>query len=42
MFKLSILKILLYNIIVASKTHKVGKSGHPGNDRASPAVIAPE
>lgn len=26
----------------SSKTHKVGKSGHPGNDSAAPAVIAPE
>jgi len=29
-------------IIVAGKTHKVGKSGHPRNDRAAPAVVAPE
>jgi len=36
------LKILLCNIIVACKTHKVGKSGHPGNDRAALAVVAPE
>lgn len=30
------------NIIIASKTHQVGKSGHPGNDRTTPAVVAPK
>jgi len=29
-------------IIIAGKTHKVGKSGHPRNDRTAPAVVAPE
>jgi len=36
------MKILLCDVILAGKTHKVGKSGHPGNDCAAPAVVAPE
>lgn len=28
------------NIFIAGKTHKVGKSGYPGNDCAAPTVVA--